>query len=73
MSKAASFKWAWDHDEPAPDKLMSRDRLAGLLRHWRRSPGHSLRTQKRTPQERVYTATNRDGLRVTAVAASLLA
>lgn len=35
MGKVSHFMWGWNSYTPLPDKLMTRDRAAKLLRSWR--------------------------------------
>ena len=34
--KTTEFMWAWNDHAPTPDRLMTRERAARLLRAWRR-------------------------------------
>lgn len=41
--KQTNFKWAWGDHEATPDRSMTRERAARLLRAWRRSRTQGIR------------------------------
>lgn len=57
--KTQNFLWAWQNHEPIVDKTMTRERLAKLMRAWRRSKtqgrrNFDFRLIYRDAEKRVY-------------------
>lgn len=61
-----AFEWAWEGQAFRPDAYMTRDRLATLLRQWRREtwrgrPYYKVRLTERSASRRVYVVTTLAG------------